>query len=780
MAPEQRAGAALDGRVDQYAFCVSLFEALFGRHPEEVNVSAPAASGRVPSRVRSALERGLAADPGKRFPSLEALLDALGYDPARERRRARILALALASASLFALVAVGAYAIRARFDARRQAQLAQDVKEVEWFLRTAYLLPLHDVTREEQLVRSRMADIAARTSLGPLADYALGRGHLALHEDVAAREKLDRASAAGLDTPELHYARGIVLGRLYDQNLAGARQAGQGAWLERRIREIEHEFLAPALEELERSRGVQTGSPALLAGQIAYYRKDWERAIALAKETRTESPWLYEGAALEADALVARAAAAAGKEPDRAAADLVAAGRLYDQAIESARSDVRLYHARIKVWTAQARITNGRDQPMSVDPAAVEEWARRAVIVAPRSATTWELLASARYLEGASAQQRDGDPRELYHATVDAARRAVELDGNSSLAHRHWGVALFSEAWYLRNHALDFRPLARESLSHYERAAELEPRNPQAINGLGMGYFRMAQGLHEHGEDPLEMYRKAEAQFETAIRIAPENALFFNMLLSVYYARSNWVRSRGQSPAPWLPAVEEALAACLRVAPQTGHCNENASPFYTSIANHEIDSGGDPGPALARAVQLLGENPEGLREKQSALVWISFLRFKGALRDGRKAQEERAVLDRDLAVCLAADAHNWGCVQYQADAELLEGHPARALEIAFPQHLRDSTDDDMARAVAEADLRLGRLDDGLRAAASGLAFNPTHAKLLAVRGLLLLERAKLPGRAADAQAGRDSLRQAREINPLIVRQYGRPSDWGLL
>ncbi len=106
MAPEQWLGRAVDPRTDAFAFCVALWEALYGEHPfpttsaaalaEAVigeQVRTPLAAGRVPGFVRQALRRGLASDPGRRFPTMAALLAALRSDPRRRNlRRALIVA----------------------------------------------------------------------------------------------------------------------------------------------------------------------------------------------------------------------------------------------------------------------------------------------------------------------------------------------------------------------------------------------------------------------------------------------------------------------------------------------------------------------------------------------------------------------------------------------------------------------------------------------------------------------------------------------------------------
>ena len=97
MAPEQHRGQPCDARADQFAFCVALFEALFGTPPfagEHAIARAAAViegrravvdSGNVPGRVREIVERGLAIDAEQRWPSMAVLLEHL--DRARAPRR---------------------------------------------------------------------------------------------------------------------------------------------------------------------------------------------------------------------------------------------------------------------------------------------------------------------------------------------------------------------------------------------------------------------------------------------------------------------------------------------------------------------------------------------------------------------------------------------------------------------------------------------------------------------------------------------------------------------
>ncbi|MDB4958601.1 MAG: hypothetical protein JWO36_6170 [Myxococcales bacterium] len=120
MAPEQFAGDAVDARCDQFAFCVVVWECLFGRRPfvggtlaaiqlaiEQRDLHAPS-DRRIPERVRQVLEKGLAADPRNRFSDMPALLAALRK--AAAPRTARRIAIASV-----ACVALGGIALAAGF-----------------------------------------------------------------------------------------------------------------------------------------------------------------------------------------------------------------------------------------------------------------------------------------------------------------------------------------------------------------------------------------------------------------------------------------------------------------------------------------------------------------------------------------------------------------------------------------------------------------------------------------------------------------------------------------
>ena len=100
MAPEQHLGLPADAMSDQFSFCVALYEGLYAERPFQgstlASLGVAISEGRfrdapkgsqVPSWVRRVVKRGLSSTPEERWPSMEALCEALRADPVRKRRR---------------------------------------------------------------------------------------------------------------------------------------------------------------------------------------------------------------------------------------------------------------------------------------------------------------------------------------------------------------------------------------------------------------------------------------------------------------------------------------------------------------------------------------------------------------------------------------------------------------------------------------------------------------------------------------------------------------------
>src|SRR5690606_39524860 len=99
-APARHAGEPAYARADRFGLCVAVHEAVYGERPcegrtvqgsllasAEGRIRPPLARSKVPGWLRRVVIRGLAHDPAKRWPSMDALIDAIDRESSKRRRR---------------------------------------------------------------------------------------------------------------------------------------------------------------------------------------------------------------------------------------------------------------------------------------------------------------------------------------------------------------------------------------------------------------------------------------------------------------------------------------------------------------------------------------------------------------------------------------------------------------------------------------------------------------------------------------------------------------------
>jgi predicted Ser/Thr protein kinase len=223
MAPEQWRGAPADVRTDQYAFCVALYEAVYGSRPLRSHGGPPAETGavsrakaRVPLGVGRVIGRGLEANPESRWPSMEALVNAL-----REARRPFGTRTLVAAAALL-LLTTGLW-----------VQHGLDVLRVEHEL-TVAAQRLPELLRAQHDLIDLQANIGLRAEMvldafgqASNMDAALGLAENASKEEqfAEAHEVMRSADLPGLkerDALLLVNALGRVILNLADVDAYGA------------------------------------------------------------------------------------------------------------------------------------------------------------------------------------------------------------------------------------------------------------------------------------------------------------------------------------------------------------------------------------------------------------------------------------------------------------------------------------------------------------------------------------------------------------------------------
>ncbi len=171
MPPEQYGIGKITAASDQFAFCASLYEALYGRSPftgdtlgarlqhiVDGDIVDPSRT-EVPRRILVALRRGLAADPSQRFEDMPALLRELTRDTGASRRR-------VAGALGVAAIAIGGAYIGARTSTVDPCQAARAEITATWN---------EDRRATVAAAIARAAEpVAVAGVLAPLDDFAAG------------------------------------------------------------------------------------------------------------------------------------------------------------------------------------------------------------------------------------------------------------------------------------------------------------------------------------------------------------------------------------------------------------------------------------------------------------------------------------------------------------------------------------------------------------------------------------------------------------------------------
>jgi len=328
--PEQLAGAHVDALSDQFSFCVALHRALHGLSPFSGDDAASRLASiragrishtdrrRVPGWLVRVVDRGLAAEPAARHPSMRVLLDELERDPGGRRRRVVVVAMfvgatALATAALVRERTPGAEAscdggvadLARVWNPSRRASIVSAIERVGVPLATelgARVTAGLDQFREQWTTMHRDACVAHRRGeqSASLLDQRMLclRGRLADLEatvEVLTRvdgETIDRALEAVAEMPavracgDLEALTAAVPPPADDakrQQVATVRgQLSRAGALERAGRAQE------ALDEARAARAaaVPIGYPpliaeaALLEGKVLLFRRELAQAIA--------------------------------------------------------------------------------------------------------------------------------------------------------------------------------------------------------------------------------------------------------------------------------------------------------------------------------------------------------------------------------------------------------------------------------------------------------------------------------------------------------------------
>ena len=626
MAPEQHRGEGADERSDQFSFCVSLYEAIAGHAAYEDTggdaLSRAKQAGRLaelrnargaPAWLYRILERGLSPQPGRRYPSMNALLRTIERRMGRRRRASITLALAAS----IAVAAVGGALIRGPASTPEPQPEAASARNSpapsarELHDERVAVLPFVDRTHDERL------DFAAdglphllATELERIEGLAVV-GHYRLREhvpDADAGLEIWRATAAALGAGRVVHgelersAEGVVV------RLTLTRSDGAPIATFERSVEVE------AIPEAVRALAGELAS-ATLAHEVQLTGSSprdfaFERALQLGI------------AALEGDRL------------DAAQEHLADAARL-----DPTSGEVHYYRAIVSAWAARPR----RETIELIDHALAADLRphQRAFMAAYRKFVGREFSAAIEAFDEATAVAPDdryilygrfealfhgGRPREAIATYRELCRRSPRFSLGLYHVLEHTAAHRDEEgfAWAMqRARALEWKALPRWEVSrrlfegdHHKAVEELvrlaaQPHNSTWAPELLVGTYLLAD------------------QVPIALALAKQHA------------------ERDQRPRGLLPLlavhvvagdelahaqVLERTLATLRSEPR----GSDAARSWIQLALMELPRGDE---ATLRAVSegLEGALPDP--DHPSEFVWLARATFAGALGDGARLDE---------------------------------------------------------------------------------------------------------------------------------------------
>jgi eukaryotic-like serine/threonine-protein kinase len=666
MAPEQAAGKSLlDRRTDVYGLGATLYDVLTGSAPfssprllallkmvqQEPPPPPRSIDPRIPLDLEAIVLRCLEKDPDARYASARALAEDLQRfldgDPVEARprslavrlwKRARKhkvkVALAL-TAIAAALTVAGLWLSSLRIAAQREAlarELGGAVREMELFMRSAHLLPLHDVEPERDFLRARLAEIEARmkaageVSVGPGND-ALGRGHLALQDAETALRHFQKAEAAGHRAPGFDYMMGLALVEVYRRELEKANRIQKESDRSARIAEIQRLHRDPALSHLRAALAQGVESPPYALGLIAYHEGRHEEALEHARAAFARASWLYEAKKLEGDALYA---IGSRTRHDKVAFDHARTMEHFSQAAEAysaaasiARCDPAVHEAECELWIQTMNAAKKHGDPIRPPFDRARSACERAISASPRSPSGHLRLAFAHQLfsfwvvSGADADKDESPDRALGEAT-ERVEAAAARSPDDAFANYLVGAVWRARFFRLRALSRDTGAAIDRSIAGYEAAIALDPTFAWALNEeCGMLSLRGRREA-QRGIDPRPSFDLALARCRRALELHPSlSGLSYN-LLGVYAFDVERLVAAGLSPRS---AIEGGLRVAEEVekhAPSEPWSTVFRAELHRWEAEYALAAGEDPGPALARAEAHVARLPASFPAADSA------------------------------------------------------------------------------------------------------------------------------------------------------------------
>ncbi len=670
MAPEQWQGHDAGAPADQFGWSVMAWELLFGERPFAgetiMTLSAAILAGqkrppprgrRVPRWLRAVLERGLAVDPSRRWPTMTALLAAL--ERGRRLARLKTAGLALAGSAVIALAGV---AYHQRDIVRRTAACEAAGAEID------------AVWNDGARTQMRRAFVETGASLAETVAEKV-TPWLDRQAEAWRRARTDAcldAEVRGAWTPDL---------------------LDRAAWCldERRA------VLESLISELGRADPTTVQRAVVAASSLGAVTSCVDEALLLRqpeppRERRQDIQDLYAvlsraralaDAGRFTDALAvatrARARAEALGWPPIVAAARVREGRIsldagmYEQAEELLQS-AYFEAARLGLWDLAAEAATDLIRAVGEKLSRLTDgraWVRHAEVAAAHAGDPGGLLEASRVNGLANVQVRAGlyaEALALYQRSLEIQEAALGPDhprlanNLNNIAIVHYSLGDYAAARALLGRALAIREQA------------LGPAHPVVAETLG----NLAAVYHAEGAyaEALPLHERAVTSMEAAfgpdhpkVSDALNNLASDHLALGQYAAslalheRALAIRERARGPEH--PDVAQTLQNLGNVHAATGRHAEARALFERALAIQEKTLGRDH-PEVADILQCLAATHIALNDAASALPLVERAAAIFAAHDGEQPGEVPAHFT--LARALAATGGDRA--RARAEAEL--------------------------------------------------------------------------------------------------------------
>ncbi len=662
MSPEQAQGMIdkVDARSDVYSLGATMYEVfgggpiygdvsdlpLFRKIVEEDPPPLRRMAPKVPEDLAVIVHTCLAKDPAQRYSSAQALAEDLGrylhgqpiwarrpsldYRLRRFLRQHRAITIVVA-AGLSALLILGAWSVRSLARSRRQATLAaafgQRAQRMETFLRLAFMSPEHGVRPQidevEREIEHLKSDIHQGGSLavGP-GNWALGEGYLALGATDEALRCLNKAWAAGFQTPESAYTRGKALVQKFIAGMNALPGIEDDKVRAVELAKLEDQYKRPALDMMKQARDL-AGSGPMLAAQIAMLEGRQDDALRESAAALSAEPWRYEACLLQAQIWKER------WDRMRTAGDQTSALRAHEKVESAFQQALAIAPSSPEIWTnygtdcldraggpvalsrekkteeLQEKARTSYDHALALDPKWVvalnnrsqlgwryavlnqmkgenpEVWLQRAISDAEASLAidveqprahlmlALALLLKANVLVDA---HREATPElDLGAASLLKAKALVQKTG----AFLGWDSFYNAEAQFsalkglnAMNQGGDGRPMFREAVKSTQKLLDV---NPESMSSIGLASnitMMLADAEDRLGGDPMAALDNAQHSFDSLLKKMPGHVQLLRDCAEVHRIRASQLVRRNQDPGIELAAAHRMLAEGLVQAPE--------------------------------------------------------------------------------------------------------------------------------------------------------------------------------------------------------------------